>query len=403
MEAKKREKFIAAVLCFLASFCLWIYVSNSDNVSKTKEITVPVELTHVESMADSKLALLPNQKYTVSIKIKGKAADVNSIKKEQFKIIADLSSFSLKKGVNRVPVEIKSTPVGKNITILNQGLWVKINLDTLIEKSVAVKTKIDVKTRSGYFAGEPVTKPVRVTVSGPFDYVNAVSYVLVKGELKDVDKDIYTNLPVVAVDEGGKTISEVTVNPQSVDVTIPVNKSKQVSVNVSTKGTLPTGLMLKSLTALQSKVYISGDDNALSKVDSISTEPVDLSQVVSSTQIKAKLTLPKDISMADGNNYIDVSIVVDKVIQKTVAVNLELRNLPQNLNAVPEVKTINITVSGLENTINSLKSDDIKAYVDLTGAVEGDKLYNINITLPSAVTQTAVDKQSLKITFTKKQ
>lgn len=399
MEEKSKEQWIIRICCFIAAFSLWLYVANSDNTMKTVKIPVPVQLVNQDAIATARLVPLPNQKYSVTLSIRGKAMDVYSAKADQFKVVADMSSFSLKKGENRVPIEIKMNPT--NINVLNEDLWVKINLDDLIEKTVAVKTDIDVKTKFGYFAGEPIVKPSNVTVSGPYDYVNAVSSVTVKGEAKDVDKDIYMNYQAFAVDAGGKVISEVKVEPGTVDVTIPVKKSKEVAINILTKGNLPNGVILKSLEATEKKVYITGDEDILGKINGIDTEPIDLSKLSSSTQIKIKLNLPKDIKLVDSSELIDVNIVIDRTIQKTIALTVELRGLPSGFTANSKDLNVSLVISGNESIINNLKDGDIKAYVDLSAATEGEADHNVSLTLPSGITQVSLDKKSIKVNVVK--
>lgn len=399
MEEKSKEQWLIRICCFIAAFSLWLYVVNSDSTMKTVKIPVSVEIVNKDAITSARLVPLPNQKYTVTLSITGEAKNVYSVKAEQFRVIADMSSFSLKKGENRVPIEVKMSP--SNVNVLNENLWVKINLDDLIQKSIAVKTNIDVKTKYGYFAGDPVVTPSNVTVSGPYDYVNAVSNVMVKGESKDVDKDVFMTCQAFAVDAGGKVINEVKVEPGTVDVTIPVKKSKEVAVNIVTKGDLQNGVILKSMEATQKKVYITGDDSVLSRINGINTEAIDLSKLSTSVNMKVKLDIPKDIKVVDSVSLIDVSIVIDKTIQKTIALTVELRNVPTGLSATSKELNVSLVVSGSENVINSLKDGDIKAYVDLQSAVEGETNYNVSLTLPTGVNQVSIDKKAIKISIVK--
>ena len=145
MDNGNEKKIVVRLVCLLLSFGLWLYVTNVENSVRKSEIRdVEVELVNTDSLKESKLALSPNQKFTVDVKIEGPANYIYRVNKEEFKLKADIGLYALKKGENNVPVQIVNYPQG--ILIKNNNtLAVKVNIDDLVEKEVDVKSNIKVK------------------------------------------------------------------------------------------------------------------------------------------------------------------------------------------------------------------------------------------------------------------
>lgn len=61
---------------------------------------------------------------------------------------------------------------------------------------------------------------------GPSSYVKNVSYVIAKCSIKNSVRDIAFTLPVMAADKNGNVINGLSINPQLIDVVIPVKKLK---------------------------------------------------------------------------------------------------------------------------------------------------------------------------------
>ena len=118
MDKSKDKNLMAKIICVLLSFGLWLYITNVENPSRSYEIkNIPVELVNTNVIENSKLALIPEQKFTVDLKIEGPSSEINKVRPEDFKITADMSNYALKVGKNTIPVQIISYP--ENITIKN--------------------------------------------------------------------------------------------------------------------------------------------------------------------------------------------------------------------------------------------------------------------------------------------
>ena len=177
-----KQKVIVQLVCILLSLGLWIYVTNIENPIKSYELNnVPVEILNSDSLKDTGLALAPNQNFYVKLKVEGNTQDLFSIDKSDFKITVDLSEFVLKKGENKIAVNIKEAP--STVKIKNSsGLTITVNTEEYSTKEVPVKSEINVISKSSYYVATPVFSPETVVVSGPESLVNKVTKVIAEGE-----------------------------------------------------------------------------------------------------------------------------------------------------------------------------------------------------------------------------
>ncbi|AJA49667.1 hypothetical protein CPAST_c36110 [Clostridium pasteurianum DSM 525 = ATCC 6013] len=402
MEKKTKQQIVIKICCVIAAFCLWLYISNWENPIKTYRLrNVSVELINTDILTQSRLTLSQGQNFNVTLTLRGTDLEVMRARPDDFKIVADMSEYAVKKGENRIPVQIIHYPSNINIENTNT-MWVNVNLDDLHQKTVPIKAKIEGSPKEGYYSSEAVISPGDAIVSGPDKLVNTVKNVIVDANISDLDKDVDLSVPLEAVDDSGKIVNGVKVQPQNASVTIPIKKAKSVGVNIKTTGQPISGIDIKEINPVYPTIDIIGDSDNLSKVSAIDTVPIDLSKVTENKTIKVKLNLPSGINTVNGDESIDVKTNVEGIIQKIFTVNINLINVPQQFNASLEQKSTDITVSGDKSIVNSIKDGDIKANVDCSSLQEGIHNLQISVALPKGVANISDSPSNVNVTVSKK-
>lgn len=402
MEKETKQQIVIKICCVIAAFCLWLYISNWENPIKTYRLkNVSVELVNTDVLSQYKLTILPDQNFSVALTLRGTYLDVMRARADDFKIIADMSEYAVKKGENRIPVQIVNYPSNINIEN-NNSMWVSVNLDDLHQKTVPIKVKTEGSPKDGYYTSEAAISPQDALISGSDKFVNMVKSVMVNANVANLDKDVNLSIPLEPVDASGKIVTNVKVEPQNANITIPIKKAKSVSVNIKTSGKSANGVDVKSITPVHSTLDIIGDNNALNNISSIDTVPIDLGKITETKTMDVKLSLPNGIGTISGDNYVSVKAIVEGIIQKTFSTNINLINVPPNFNAVLDNKKANATVSGDESIINSITDGDIKANVDCSSLQEGTHNAQISVALPTGVTNVATDPSTVNVTLTKK-
>ncbi|MDT8715865.1 hypothetical protein IAI10_04285 [Clostridium sp. 19966] len=403
MDKKKDKQFIVKIVCVLASFIFWIYVSNTQNPERTRSISVPITIENKDALSKLKLVLGDDQPTSVSITVKGPMVEINKLDISKFKMVVDLSGYAFKQGKNSIPVRIVDKP--DDIVVLDpDSLRVDVDVDTLIEKSVQVKVKKSVTTKDGYTDFQAVPTPNSVSVSGPSTYVDDVDYVAVDFTAKNLDSDYQTTLPLKAYDKADRVVNNVTITPNNAQVIVPVKKKKTVNVNVKTTGSAGTGLQIKGMDVQPTTVEIAGDDNAIKLINSIDTEPIDLGSIKDTNSMDVKLVVPNNVTLMQDKSTVTVKVTVDKISQKNLNVDIKFNNLGQEYNYESDKTSISLILSGSDSTISNINAGNISCIADLSNLKEGDN-YNItlNVTVPQGVQIVSYSPQTVKVKITKKQ
>lgn len=402
MDKKRKQQFTIRIVCVLASFILWLYIYNFVNPIKTIKISnVPVELKNTDALSQFKLVMLPEDKYTLSLSLSGNTGNLQNIDKDKFKLVADLSGFGFKKGdVNRIPVIITEKP--DNVQVTNsEMLYINIKTDDYIEKTFQVKAEVKGKVKSGYVSFNTTFKPNDVVVSGAARYVNEVASVEGTIDVSGKSDDMQENISLKALDDSRRAINEVAISPANTNAWTLIKKIKTVGINVKTKGNIGKDYILKSITPDQDKVEVAVDNDA--NITELDTAPLLLDSLTSSSDQKLNLILPDGVRLVSGNSYVTVKVVLSKIVQKNIALDIKVKNLGSLFNAALEKTKTSLVLSGEENAINALKDGDIDCSVDLSNLAEGaDFTLPVAVKLPDGITKVSQAPQTIKVVITKK-
>ena len=399
---KNKQKIIVQLVCLLLSLGLWIYVTNIENPIKSYELSrVPVEIKNADSLKDAGLALSPNQEFYVNLKIEGNSQDLFSVDKSDFTISVDLNEFVLKNGENKITVNIENSPSTVKIKNSN-GLTITINTEAYSTKEVPVKSKINVISKSSYYVATPIFSPETIIVSGPESLVNKVTKVVAEGEESNAIKTIVKDYIVTPVDENDKEITGVELSQKWAEAIIEINEGKIVPIKINTTGTLPSGLRLKSISSTTTEIGITGPESALSSINEIGTETINLSEIKDSTNIDVALGIPDGILIHNGENSITVSIVVEKVQTKEFIIDYSMIGQQEGITVVPDNNKVTITVSGFEDVLNSLTEANFTAELDVSEYIEEGEFSKVPTVNLVGVDNVNIDTVSeIKLTVTK--
>lgn len=399
MEKQSKEEIIIKICCIIAAFTLWFYVINIENSTTYKIRNVSVHFINEQALGDSKLAILPNQQFTITLTVRGNASDLYSITPDKFNAVADLSTYVVKKGENHVPVEIKGYP--GNVNVVSENWWVKVNLDDLVEKTVPIKLDLEGTTKDGYLASPPTITPTDAIVSGCAQYINTITSVHAKVPINNASKDVTATLLLQATDANNNNVGNIaTMKPKYVDVIVPINRTKTVNIVVKTKDNLSRNLKMKSLVSTPDRIDISGN-SSIANLSYLNTEPIDLSALTDSGTITAKLVLPAGVKLLNSNGTVSVRVSVEKSIQKNLSLVIQSKNLNGLFTSTLDTPNVKVIIVGLESIINALKPEDVMGSVDLTSAVEGVNSLNVTVTAPNGVTVLSQDPLKVSATLKK--
>jgi YbbR domain-containing protein len=404
MDKQKRQDILIKVCCIIASLALWIYIRTNENPTVNQTVRyIPVTIANEDILPQTGLTLVPDQEFTVNLSIKGPSSVIDDMdKNKDFELVADLGKYALKSGENWIPLEIKKSP--NNVTILNQeGVSAKINLDTLTSKEVSVVPNIIGAPSEGFYADVPSISSQTVVVSGGKTYVDKVVSVIANIDVTNANVDINKTMQLKTVDDEGKAVPNIKISPEYAQVKVIINKGKAVDIEVKTTGGTITGVPVEAIEITPKKIEVVGNIDLINQLNTIFTEPIDLSKIGADTTVDVKLQLPQGIKLAkETNNIVKVKLTLKKPSQKTFKVTIKSKNLGSNLGDTFDKTTVDVVVSGLDVDLNKITEGDLSATVDLNGLSEGN--YNVPVIIsgiPGNVQKVSQSLTEVKVSLKK--
>jgi YbbR domain-containing protein len=204
-------------------------------------------------------------------------------------------------------------------------------------------------------------------------------------DLRQQRNPLEIDLRLNPVNADGNVVNDVTLNPPGVRVSVNIRRRedvREVSVRPNVQGMPPTGYVLNTLSYEPQSVLVSGTPSLLGTLeDTLSTQPIDLSDHTTSFEVSVPIILPNsDLLLLSGQN-ITVFVEIEPVTtsQQFEAVPVKILGIEGNLKAKISPSTVTVLVNGPQEVVNKLTTDDIGVVLDLNGLVPG------NYTLPLSV------------------
>lgn len=399
-KKEKRQQIIIKICCVIVSFILWLFIYNVENPVRERKIVVPVQVINEGALTQSNIIPVAEDNLNVTLTIKGNASDLYAVKASQFQLVSDLGAYAVKKGENKIPVQIKKGP-GTVRVVNSENLWVDITIEDLKSKIVPVKLTLLGKAKNGFYAAKPELSVKQVKVKGAQETIQKVSRAEVVYNIENISQDVNSRVDLRAEDSLGNIIKNVEIEPQYLDVSISVGRVKSVPLNVNISGNL-RDYGVKSVVPMDSTVEITGSESQIARIEGINTENIDVSTLNGNDTIEAKVILPKGITLVNGGNTVKLKVNFDKSTQKQMTVNIQTKNLDAAYNASLSSNTVNVVVTGSQDALQNLKDGDITGYVDLNGIKEGQNTVPVNISLPDGMTKISQDPVQVLVNISRK-
>lgn len=287
---------------------------------------------------------------------------------------------------------------------------VVLKLDTVKDKIIPVIANIIGTPADGFIHGNPIITPPVVNVRGPTSVLDKLEEVVVEVNVTSASESMRVARPVTFKDMQGRGVFASNPNleslqafPNTVEIIVPLyakgTASKTVPLKANTRGTPAQGLTVRAVTPLPSQIQLTGDEKVLNTIQQLSLGTVDVSGLTGNKVYNIPLTgidLPEGVSFVEGTSLSVLVQIgpgsVDRVIKD---IPVGIRNIPQNLAAEP-ISSVEITVRGFPDVLDTFKPGDISVWVDAAGMEEGvypetDVLWK----LPSGTTMIQVPKVKL--------
>ena len=303
-------------VAFLLAFLLFSTVSDGKN-DKASDENVPssqnsetIENVPVKSYFDKDNLVISGVPNTVDITIEGPKSIVQSTKTlKDFEVYVDLSDAKI--GKQKVKIKIRD---------ISDKLDIKISpssANVTVQEKVTQEFKVEAEFNSdlldeGYIAEQPILEPNKVKVTGAKGDIEKISYVKATVDLIGPIQETVTKQATILVLDQNLNKLNVTVEPETVEVTIPIkNSSKTVPINIIQKGNPQNGIIIDEITLDKKEAKIIGKEEIIKAIESVRAE-VDISKITENTTINIPIIVPDGITK-----------VTPEVVKATIKVKKE--------------------------------------------------------------------------------
>lgn len=369
----KGSKGFYIVLSVLIAVVLWLYVVNVENPDI--EVTVPdipVTFTGQDTLASENLMVVTGKDATVALKLRGKRNALYQLDRNNIKITVDLSKL-VTTGLHQLAYTITfptSITTGENITVLNRSKdYIDVVLGRMVTKTVEVTGVFDGSVADGYLAGEFEFSPATVEISGEEQVIANVQYAQVTVSGTDLTRTLTADMPYTLIGYDGKEIAadDIQESTETVLVTLPIVTMKEVPLTVDLIEGGGAKAANAEITITPSVVTLSGDEEELNAMQSLSLGTIDLSKIINSSELTFSIPLSANVNNLSGVTEAKVQISIVGLTTQTMNVtSFSVTNVPDGRKATLTTQSLQVMVRGPAETVALIQSSNLWAAADLS-------------------------------------
>ena len=361
------------LLAFILAVAVWISaVTAADPDEIRSPIEVPLEIVG----QDPSLVITSEIPATVKVTLRAPRSvwDRVTAQENSIRAILDISNLSAGEHKKDIQIQIAARPMQ---LVLSDPASVPLTLERLATRALPIDLSLSGQPAVGYQAGDPQTDATEVVISGPESLVERVQRARILLSFSGTRESIDQALPVLALDAQNAVVEGVTVNPQSVHVTIPVSQQggfRDVAVKVIVSGQVAAGYRLENISVFPPVITVFASDpqlvNAVPGV--IETETLNLQDAKEAISTRLALLLPENISIV-GAQTVQVTVEVSPIQTSITLLNqpINVTGLGDGLAAQVSPQTVDVIISGPLPVLDALTPQDIIVNIDVTGLEAG--------------------------------
>ncbi len=392
---------------FVLAVAVWIAAVTGADPDEVRTYPTPVKIEIVGQ--DPGLVIKGTIPSDVQISIRAPQSVWNQLTAQPGSVRALLDLSGLKAGQHtlNVQIQVDARPI-RVVTVSPSS--VQVALEPLVSRTLPLQSTISGQPAVGYQAGDLTLDPTEVILAGPESVVQQVAKVRVAIDIAGVREGIDQSMPVEALDATNAPVSDLTIQPNSVHVTLPINRQggfRDVAVKVVVHGQVATGYRLDSISVYPPVVTVYSANpelvNALPGV--IETQPLELQAAKDSLSMRVSLNLPSGISVV-GQSTVLIQAGISP-IQSSLTLageKVDVSGLPDGLTAQISPASVDVILAGPLPILDTLTRQDIQVTVNATGLGPGTYQLAPNVQiLSSSITVESLLPATVELVLTPKE
>lgn len=400
-------KIVSAVFAVI----LWTVIVNiyDPNTSYTFS-NITVQLVNTQSLTEKNYTFEVVDGGKISVTVSGPKSVVTDLKTSDIAATADLSKVTAFTDYVDIQVQVvKDGQVLNNVEAVPRTSALKLSIENRDTNTYAVNVNTTGTPANGYAVASTTTSPTYIKVTGPTSLVEGVASVGVNVDVSGAKGTVNTQSDINMYDSDGNIITneELEMSSETADVIVEMARTKTVPVVVKTSGTPSQDCVVTGTSLSQTSVVISGQQEALSKIDNITipSSAVSVDGLSEDKTYTFKLTdyVPSGVKIVS-DSRLQVTVKISKASTKTVHISsdaIKIENVSSGYNAVIEGTGIDVIISGTGTILDNVSATDITCNVNAAGLSAGTHSVDVSVSVPDGCS--VLGSSSVKLTLSAKQ
>ncbi|MDW7651089.1 MAG: CdaR family protein [Bacillota bacterium] len=306
MERLLKNNTAVKVFAFFLALMLWVYVTSDVMQAGVPDETRPyrnVPLAWHNLEEGRALMDIPDE---VDVSLRGRPDVLDSLTPQNMNVFVDLRG--LEEGRHNITPQVE-VPRGVRVMSI-EPQQVIVELEGVESPQKPVTLEIIGAPADGYVMGDPRILPDSVFVRGPRSLVNSVDSVRAVVNIDGAESDRVQVVPLKVVDAVGRELTDVTVNPDMVEVLIPFSEpQKRVPIRVPLLGEPAEGYQVQQVNVNPSTVTVQGREEDLAGIEEVLTGPVNIADVTETVTVEMLLISPDEAQILHSGT-VSIEIII---------------------------------------------------------------------------------------------
>ncbi len=396
-----RENVGLAALSVVLAFGLWIFVTDTNNETRTGVPAIDLVVEPVNPDADVTVA---NELAAVRPRVSVSSDVWNSLTAADFKATVDLEG--LRVGVYDLPVKVTALTSRGGLRVIGPvPAQIEVDVEPLFSKSVPVEVDIQGEPPAGISLGTAQTEDDTVVVTGPQAKVEQVVQAVAPLDITGRTEPVRQAVRLETRDARGFLVQGVSVEPGVTEVRLGLEQSlfnRTLVVSPDVRGAAAQGYNVVGISVSPTTVTVFGSQEFVQETTVIRTQPVDMAGAKEDVVRSVSLDLPQGASVS-GSVNVTVTVNIEAASgQLGFGVPVSTVGMDSGLAVTGGLPTVQVSLLGPLPALLELSPNDIAATLDLSGRGAGSHAVPVTVTPPAGLLVASVSPGEIQVTLEKR-
>lgn len=379
---KKNRKIFNIILAVVLAVGVWMYVINVENPTGTGTVRdIPVTLLGEDDLAERGLMITQQSDDSISLKLTGRKKTLMKLTRKNITLELDVSSITTE-GEHTLSCT-PTFPSAESVSVSDwENLRVTVTVEKLVTKEIPVRGEFIGTEADGCLAGTPITDPSTLTLEGPADTLEGISYALVSVGGKEISDTLVESASVVFMGADGTPADRknVTADTETVEVTVPIHQVVALPLTVELVDGGGATAEDVEVTISPKTIMVAAQEEGEELPAFISLGEIDLSDVLGNTSYAIPIQLPSGVTAWGGSSrYATVMLTFNGLSTRQLEVtNLILKNVPEGYTANLVSQKLYVWIRGTPSLVEEINPSQIQVEVDLSDLPLEDELQRVS-------------------------